>query len=234
MLNPIIGDTAVSARKAEQVWPNAIIDDETHLDLILASGEITESVVAQLAAIAPAAGPETVDPAHAILALKKLSHDAITVLNDGKLDQAHRIEKFHGLLSRDFDIPLMARFALGRHWKRADNQQRSDYIEAFSAFLLQNYASKIAGTKVAKFDVRSATRAGKRDVMVKSRITQGNGQVLKLVWRMRQRNGQFRVIDVVAEGISLALTKRQEFAAIIKANGGKVNPLIVQLRRISA
>ena len=58
VLNPIIGDTAVSARKAEQVWPNAIIDDETHLDLILASGEITESVVAQLAAIAPAAGPK--------------------------------------------------------------------------------------------------------------------------------------------------------------------------------
>ena len=39
-----------------------------------------------------------------------------------------------------------------------------------------------------------------------------------------------RVIDVVAEGISLALTKRQEFAAIIKANGGNVAPLIDQPR----
>ena len=51
---------------------------------------------------------------------------------------------------------------------------------------------------------------------------------------MRQRNGQFRVIDVVAEGVSLALTKRQEFAAILKANGGDVVPLINRLRQISA
>lgn len=57
---------------------------------------------------------------------------------------------------------------------------------------------------------------------------------MKLVWRMRQHNGQFRVIDVVAGGISLALTKRQEFAAIIKANGGKVAPLIHRLLQITA
>ena len=57
---------------------------------------------------------------------------------------------------------------------------------------------------------------------------------MKLVWRMRQHNGQFRVIDVVAGGISLALTKRQEFAAIIKANGGKVARLIHRLLQITA
>jgi phospholipid transport system substrate-binding protein len=128
----------------------------------------------------------------------------------------------------------MARFALGRHWKRADAQQRTAYVEAFSKFLLHNYATKIAGAKLVRFDVLKAKRAGKRDVMVQSRVVRGNGQVLKLVWRMRQRGGQYRVIDVVAEGISLALTKRQEFAAILKANGGNVAPLIVRLRHISA
>ena len=107
-------------------------------------------------------------------------------------------------------------------------------MEAFSKFLLHNYATKIAGAKLVRFDVLKAKRAGKRDVMVQSRVVRGNGQVLKLVWRMRQRGGQYRVIDVVAEGISLALTKRQEFAAILKANGGNVAPLIVRLRHISA
>ena len=60
------------------------------------------------------------------------------------------------------------------------------------------------------------------------------GALQKLVWRMRQNNGQFRVIDVVAEGISLALTKCQEFAAIIKSNGGDVAQLIDRLRRLPA
>ena len=57
---------------------------------------------------------------------------------------------------------------------------------------------------------------------------------MKLVWRMHQLNGQFRLIDVVAEGISLVLTKSQEFAVIIKANGGKGAPLIHSLLQITA
>jgi len=211
-----------------------VIDDNAHLDLLLADNNLSQAAIAQLAAIAPAAGPETINPGLAILALRKLSSDAISVLKDGQLDPAHRAAKFHGLMARDFDIPLMARFALGRYWKKSDLSQRSAYVEAFTGFMLHHYASKIAGAKIASFDVQSARRAGKRDVMVQSRITQRGGRVVKLVWRMRQRNGQFRVIDVVAEGISLALTKRQEFAAIIKANGGNVAPLIQRLRQIAA
>lgn len=232
---PANGNSIASAGTADQIWAKSVIDNSSHFDLILNStGALNEAAVAQLAAIAPAAGPETVNPEHAIVALKRLSNDAVGILTDGQLNQAQKITKFHGLMAREFDIPLMARFALGRHWKRADADQRSAYVDAFSKFLLHNYAPKIAGAKVVSFDVISARRAGKRDVMVQSRIAQGSGQVLKLVWRMRQRNGQYRVIDVVAEGISLALTKRQEFAAILKANGGKVAPLIDRLRHISA
>jgi len=229
------GDNVVaSVREVDQIWDRAAIDDNTYLDLILNSRAPAEEIASRLGEITPAAGPETINPDHAILALKQLSLQAVGILNDGKLDQSKRIARFHGLMTRDFDIPLMARFALGRHWKRADAEQRTAYVNAFSKFLLHNYAPKIAGAKVASFDVLSARRAGKRDVMVQSRIAQGNGRILKLVWRMRQRNGQFRVIDVVAEGVSLALTKRQEFAAILKANGGDVVPLINRLRQISA
>ena len=235
MARPAKGSIAISGSRADRLWPNAIIDNETHMNLVLSGSTVSsDEIGAQLAAIAPAAGPEVINPDGAILALKQMSHDAVAILNDVQLSHGNRTAKFHGLMKRDFDMPLMARFALGRHWKRADAQQRTAYVEAFSKFLLHNYATKIAGAKLVRFDVLKAKRAGKRDVMVQSRVVRGNGQVLKLVWRMRQRGGQYRVIDVVAEGISLALTKRQEFAAILKANGGNVAPLIVRLRHISA
>ncbi len=229
------GDRTLSAWQADLAWREASMDGDAELELILNSGgTLTANAVARLAAMAPAAGPETIDPDQAVLALKKMGSDVIGILNDRLLDQARRIAKFNGLMAREFDIPLMARFALGRHWKQANAAQRVAYLEAFSEFLMKQYAAKIAGAQVTRFDVLSAQVAGRRDVMVRSRITRNNGQVLKLVWRMRQSNGQFRVIDVVAEGISLALTKRQEFAAIIKSNGGDVAQLIERLRHISA
>ncbi len=229
------GDQTLSAWQADVAWRDASMDNDADFEPVSSlSAASTEEMAARLAAIAPAAGPEIVDPDQAALALKKLGGDAVGILNNGQLDQADKVAEFHGLIARDFDIPLMARFALGRHWKRANKEQRSAYVAAFTKFILNQYAAKITGAKVASFDVMSAQRAGKRDVMVQSRIVQNNGQVLKLVWRMRQRDGQFRVIDVVAEGISLALTKRQEFAAIIKANGGDVAQLIDRLRQITA
>ena len=229
------GDATLSAWRADLAWRDASMDSDTELELILNSGgRLTASTVERLAAMAPAAGPESINPEHAVSALKQMGSDVVGILNDGLLDEARRIAKFHDLMLRDFNIPLMARFALGRHWKRANAEQRAAYLEAFSQFLLKQYATKIAGAQVSSFDVLSAQRAGRRDVMVQSRVTRNNGQIIKLVWRMRQSQGQFRVIDVVAEGISLALTKRQEFAAIIKSNGGDVAQLIERLRRIPA
>ncbi|MDA1098549.1 MAG: ABC transporter substrate-binding protein [Proteobacteria bacterium] len=229
------GDGTLSARQADLAWRGAGMDSDTDLELILNSGQVlSESLVARLTDISPAAGPEFVDPDRAVLALRQLGSDAVGILNDGRMDQAQRVAEFHALMAREFDIPLMARFALGNHWKRASAEQRVAYLEVFGKSLLNQYAAKIAGAKVTGFDVLSAQQAGGRDVMVQSRITQSNGQILKLVWRMRQSNGQFRVIDVVAEGISLALTKRQEFAAIIKSSGGDVAQLIARLRHISA
>ncbi|MDP6564816.1 MAG: ABC transporter substrate-binding protein [Alphaproteobacteria bacterium] len=225
---------AVSEWQADREWRTARLDDATHLTLMLSSnGALSAEAVARLAAIAPAAGPESIETGHAILALKQLGHAAVAVLNDDRLDGEMRTAKFNRLLQRDFDLPLMARFALGRHWSKASPKQQAAYVDVFSNFLLHSYGPKIAGVSIERFEVGTAQRAGKRDVMVRSRVVQGDARVIKLVWRMRQRGGQFRVIDVVAEGVSLALTKRQEFAAIIKASGGDVAALIEKLRQKS-
>ena len=182
------GDSTLSAWQADLAWRDASMDSDTELELIFNSGgTLTSESVARLAAMPPAAGPEAINPDDAMSALKQLGSDAVGILNDGQLSKARRVAKFHALMAREFDIPLMARFALGRHWKRASAEQRIAYLEAFTTFLLNQYAAKIAGAQVTSFDVLSAQRAGRRDVMVQSRIIQNNGRILKLVWLSRTR-----------------------------------------------
>ena len=110
----IAANLTASAWRAGQIWPEAEIDDMAHIDLLLADNNLSADAISQLAATAPAFGPKIINPDDAMLALRRLSSDAISVLKGGQLDAAHRVAKFHGLMSRDFDIPLMARFALGR------------------------------------------------------------------------------------------------------------------------
>lgn len=233
---PTTGAVEVSAWQATKDWDTTSLDDEARLALLTPIGktgdgsESFDQVFKRLSRMETAGGPVAVDPNEAVKAVQRLGSEAMAVVNDGTLDRQMKQAKFHQLLARDFDMPLIARFALGRHWRTIGNAERQAYVDAFSRFVLKTYAGQLTNAKIKAFEVVANQLAGKRDVMVQTRVVRDNGQILKLVWRLRARNGAYRVIDVVAEGISLALTKRQEFAAIIRANGGQVSPLIQTLQ----
>ncbi|MDP7215188.1 MAG: ABC transporter substrate-binding protein, partial [Rhodospirillales bacterium] len=60
--------------------------------------------------------------------IENLSQEIITVLSDASKSQEQRVEFFGGVLARDLNIPLIARFTLGKHWRSAKPEQRKAYI----------------------------------------------------------------------------------------------------------
>jgi len=74
-----------------------------------------------------------------------------------------------------------------------------------------------------------AEPAGTQDVLVATRAERPGQSPVDLVWRVRPREGRYLVIDVMFEGVSLALTKREEFASIIQNSGGRLDILIARL-----
>lgn len=233
---PASGALEVSAWQAKKQWDTTSLGAEARLALVAPVAKTTEGgqdferIFKRLSRLETAGGPDAVDPIAAVKTVQRMGDEAIAVLNDSALNQEMKQAKFQQLLARDFDMALIARFAMGRHWRTLSNADREAYVDAFSRFVLRTYAGQLTKAKIRAFEVVSNQLAGKRDVMVQTRIVRGNGRILNLVWRLRSRNGAYRVIDIVAEGVSLALTKRQEFAAIIRANGGRISPLIDSLR----
>ena len=66
------------------------------------------------------------------------------------------------------------------------------------------------------------------DALVETEIKRPDGAPLKAAWRVRDINGHLKIIDVVVEGVSMALTQRQEFASVIQHSG--LDGLISDLR----
>lgn len=158
----------------------------------------------------------------------KLGHEALTILssNDGTLDQ--REESFRNLLGNSFDLPFIARFTLGRHWRRASHTQKSIFQEVFGKYVLRTYSIRFGGYAGETMDIVSAKTAGKKDILVHTRINRPKGSSIDAHWRVRLAGSQFRIIDVMVEGISMAVTQRDEFAAVIQSRG--VEGLIKMLR----
>ncbi len=161
--------------------------------------------------------------------IESLGDEVMAAIADTSITEAERIKFFGALLARDLDIPLIARFTLGRHWSKATREQRRTYVAVFADFVVQTYSSRLGGLKVGHFEVLKAQKVGKKDIVVRSRIAQTYAKPIRADWRMRHRDGRYRILDLSVEGISMALVLRQEFASVLRAKGG-VDGLIAALR----
>jgi phospholipid transport system substrate-binding protein len=69
---------------------------------------------------------------------------------------------------------------------------------------------------------------------VASRILRESGEPIRIDWRLLRRDQSWRIVDVVVEGMSMVLSQRSEYAAVIKGDGGKIEGLLTRLREKTA
>jgi len=157
-----------------------------------------------------------------------LADQAIKVLQSQSGNLSAREAALRQLLVQSFDLEFIGRFAVGRHWRKMNAEQRAEYIRLFSIYVLNTYASRFGGYSGEKFTVMNARPAGKKDAVVSSVIKRPSGPPIQADWRVRARDNQYKIIDISVEGISMAVTQRSEFSAVIKSNG--VDGLVSALR----
>jgi len=160
--------------------------------------------------------------------IRALGDQAIRVLGTTGSTLEHREASFRRLLHQGFDIPFIARFVLGRYWRTATPSQRDAYMSAFGDFIVATYSSRFGGYDGETLTLVSERPAGNKDVVVKSRIDRPSGPPIEADWRVRVTGDRIRIIDVMVEGVSMAITQRSEFASVIGRVG--LNGLVEALR----
>ena len=162
--------------------------------------------------------------------IRKVGQNAINSLTNKEVTQAKREVLFRKILHQTFDLRLIARFALGRFWRRASRAQQKEYVTLFEDFIVKAYAARFADYKWGNFIVGKVRNINDRDDLVQSEVVLENGRKILVHWRVR--NGKsLKIIDVLVEGVSMAITQRDQFAAIINQNGGKIDGLLSALHK---
>ena len=156
----------------------------------------------------------------AIRHVEWLGQRAIATLSRPQMTLEEREAAFRSLLRQGFDLDFIGRFALGIYWRRATPEQRADYLDLFGEFVVKTYAKRFGGYSGETMQVVRATVAGKRrDVVVETRISRPSGPPLEASWRVRVIDNQNKIIDVAVQGVSMAVTQRQEFASVTRRLG---------------
>jgi phospholipid transport system substrate-binding protein len=181
------------------------------------------------AAIAlPAPGRAASDPTGFIADLGSRAISALT----SRLSDTDRESQFRALFNEGFDVPEISRFVLGPNWRTATEAQRQEFTKLFEAYLVHAYSVRFSGYAGQQLKVGSARPEGDNASLVQSQIALPNGSQppVKVVWRVSGSNNNYKITDVMVEGVSMAVTQRQEFASVIQRGGGQIDPLLKLLR----
>jgi phospholipid transport system substrate-binding protein len=136
---------------------------------------------------------------------------------------------FYQMLRRDFDLTGMARFMLGPYWRVATTTQRREFRSLLPEYIVRFDGDRFASSGGQGFSV-TGSRTADGAVIVNSQITRPQGPPVEVDWRVDISDGRYKISDVSIGGVSLALTHRSEFAAIIQRNGGQVDGLLATMR----
>lgn len=165
--------------------------------------------------------------------VRTTSDKVIKRLNAQKADLEKHPEHLYGLINElvlpHFDFPIMSRWVLGKEWNNTPVAKQDEFIEQFKTLLVRTYAKALleySGQKIVYLPPISNPKS--TVVIVKTEVAgDGSAHNIPINYRLHSDDGQWKVIDIAIDGVSLVGTYRGEFGSEIRKNG--VDSLIRKL-----
>ncbi len=142
---------------------------------------------------------------------------AIWVSGNENLSETKRAA-LRALIPVGFELDVTSQFVLGKFWGRARTEQRAEFKGLFAEYLVNTYANHLNRYRIATLTVDTSNRVVENDFLVQTSIDSAS-DTANVVWRVRAWDGEYRIIDILIDRISLALTHRSEFASVIQRGG---------------
>lgn len=163
--------------------------------------------------------------------VQKMGDTALTELTGKSLSMSEREKRVRDLFAKNFDVKTIGQFVMGRHWRSATEKERAEFLRLFEDMIVKTYAQRFEEYEGQQFKAERSEKVGSKDYMVSSQVLQKSGPPVKVEWRVRPTNGNPKVIDVLIENVSMSVTQRSDFDAVIQRGGNKVEALLDSLRK---
>jgi phospholipid transport system substrate-binding protein len=167
----------------------------------------------------------------ATAAIKTTIKQMFVILNDEELKTPGRAEERHQQLEKVIGNRIaydeMAKRSLGPQWAQLNEEERQEFVRLYAQLLRDTYSSRFDRYSDEKVEFLQETLQGDY-AEVRTRLTSSKF-TLDVDYRMLQRAGDWRVYDIVVDGISLVHSYREQFNKIIRTYS--YEELVAKLRQ---
>ena len=162
--------------------------------------------------------------------IKDIVNEASLILNSSDPVES-KIIKLNDIAERNVDISGIGMYALGKHKKLMNEDQKIKYKKLFKSYFLKSFSSRLVDYTDPKINVISEKKISDKYTIVSS-ILEATSKTpeLKIDWRIYTKNPDKPLIrDLIVEGLSLARTQKEEFNSVIQNNNYDLNALFKTL-----
>ncbi len=149
-----------------------------------------------------------------------LANQVVPILQDEGLTSDQKRERIEQIAYQAMDFQTLSKLVLARNWAKFSPAQQGEFVEQFKQHLSVTYGRNVDSYNKDKVRILAERPEGRGDVTVQTKILRGgHSEDVVVDYRLRQRDGQWKIIDVIVEGVSLVSNFRSQFQDIV-ANGG--------------
>ncbi len=180
--------------------------------------------------VAAASGPPADSPLELIKSGTDRAREIIRSAHSGAAPslRERRTEILH-IVDEYFDFGEMAKRALGRPWKEQPPQKQQEFVDLFKQLLFNYYVGRVETyTYTDEKLVYDEQKIEGDYALVKTRVLNYKNTNIQLDYRLKQISGQWKVYDVVIEGVSLVENYRGQFSSILSSK--PFDAFLTQLR----
>lgn len=152
--------------------------------------------------------------------VEKLHTTLLAVMKDGnKIGYQGRYDQLAPVIKSNFDMPFVSRTVLGKYWETFNNEQRSRFVEAFTQLSIATYAANFDSYSGERFKTISEKEVSGGRVLVQSQLIKSDGGQVQLDYLLHRTGTQWRIVNIIAEGVSDLALKRADYSAFLKDKG---------------
>ena len=168
----------------------------------------------------------------AVAMIENLTKEGIEDIVNSNKSIDEKNEVFRKLFTENLDLEFIGKYVLGRYWKVATPAEQKEFISLYKEFNIKTWSKRFDEFKGKEFVFKGVTPSNNQNqVFVDTEVPMSEGKPASVKWRVGERKGKLKVIDIIIENISLAQTARNEYTAFISKSPNGVEGLLENLRQ---
>jgi phospholipid transport system substrate-binding protein len=173
----------------------------------------------------------SIDKDNAVAMVENLTKEGIEKIVNSNSSIDEKNDVFRRLFTENLDLDFIGKYVLGRYWRIATPKQQKEFIVLYKELNVRTWSKRFDEFKGKAFVFKGTSPSNNANqVFVDTEVPMAEGKPINVKWRVADKKGNLKVIDIIIENVSLAQTARNEYTSVIAKSPKGVEGLLENLR----